>query len=105
MIINSGVTNITRVPAFELGDRYDTYDIVYYSVTMSLMLVIRALKPSRGIITIAAPALPLRRQAIDLPLLAQNGRQGSFFNLLMEPLLTIKVCSMPRNMVMDIIPF
>jgi len=31
MIINSGVTNITRVPAFELGDRYDTYDIVYYS--------------------------------------------------------------------------
>jgi len=31
MIINSGVTNITRVPAFELGDRYDTYDVVYYS--------------------------------------------------------------------------
>ena len=31
MIINSGVTNITRIPAFELGDRYDTYDVVYYS--------------------------------------------------------------------------
>jgi len=31
MIINSGVTNIVGVPAFEMGSRYDTYDVVYYS--------------------------------------------------------------------------
>ena len=31
MIINSGVTNITRVPAFEIGNRYEKYDVVYYS--------------------------------------------------------------------------
>ena len=31
MIINSGVTNITRVPAFEVGNAYKKYDVVYYS--------------------------------------------------------------------------
>jgi len=31
MIINSGATNIKGVPAFELGNTYDKYDIVYYS--------------------------------------------------------------------------
>ena len=31
MIINSGVTNIVGIPAFEMGSRYDTYDVVYYS--------------------------------------------------------------------------
>ena len=31
MIINSGVTNIAHVPAFEIGNRYEKYDVVYYS--------------------------------------------------------------------------
>ena len=31
MIINSGVTNITRVLPFEVGNEYKKYDVVYYS--------------------------------------------------------------------------
>ena len=31
MILNSGDTNITNVSAFELGNNYSKFDIVYYS--------------------------------------------------------------------------
>lgn len=31
MILNSGVTNIANIPAFELGNSYSKFDVVYYS--------------------------------------------------------------------------
>ena len=71
---------------------------------MSRALVIRVLRLSRVIIIIVALQPPPLQLATDLLLVAQNGRQGSFFSLLMGPLLTIKAFSIPPNMVMDIIP-